>query len=304
MNLEYFEQFDLEKSPTGNHRLRNPFDWEHMHKSTSMVLYEEICVIKCYRTGYCADIWSFVMKQEQCNFTKACQILGNVTRGEVSVKNSLRFVSKLQMPEPFIPLHEAEGVIGKSMQEYVESRGFDVVSLGFKGFGYSLHDDWMGYLLIPFMFGRELVYWQGRALSELRERYKNPKGLAHGKSDLLYNQNALSWSKTIYLTEGWACAETLGYEACAYLGSEMSGKQIELLLNSEAETIVLIPDEGYKLEGLKMALKLIKDKQVKVIDLSGIGKDVNKVGKQIVMDEIENTALLTYGQIIREINTQ
>lgn len=263
----YLTQFDGYDSGKG-FRFKNPLDTGF--SGDAAVYYDAVGVIKDYHLDKVYHPVDFVMAVEECGYREAIEIVGELKPKQHHPINS---VQEVQVPEGFRDILSA-GVMGDRVRKYVQDRGFDVEDLFIDGFGYSMHPDWIGYLLIPFEVDGRVVYYQGRSVTGREPKYKNIVTEGYGKSDLLYNEVAVNY-ETCFLVEGWACARTI--DGAAYLGKSMSERQISKVINGKCEKVIIIPDYGAWQEGLEMASRILKYKKVGMIKLED-ERDINDRG--------------------------
>ena len=119
-------------------------------------------------------------------------------------------------------------------------------------------------------------------------RYKNPakEKFGVGKGDVLFNEEALYMQDTIYLTEGWADAATMGKLGVSTQGLDLGIMQTSMIIQSPVKEVIIVTDAGQYRQGLKQAEKLYRHKICKVLDLkmlSEYGKDINEIGKDKVL---------------------
>ena len=219
-------------------------------------------------------------------------------------------VSEVALPAGYQGLLRGDGVIGDRAKTYLSGRGFDLEHLDNLGVGYCIdqHEDkqknFFGYIIIPLKKNGKLSYFLARDFMGNFPRYKNPPRdwFGVGKSEFLFNEAALHIYDTIYLTEGWADAATMGENGVSYQGLDLSIYQSTAIIESPVNEIVIIPDIGAYKEGLKQAEKLYKHKKVKVVDLSRLnttGKDVNNIGKRSVQYQVDKTEYLSWARLYK-----
>lgn len=186
--------------------------------------------------------------------------------------------SDVALPEHFKLLSEPGDFRGRVLS-YLKNRGFSETFIDMKGVGYCDEGVYLGYLIIPFIRSGELVYWIGRdALDRGGSKYVNPKGVS---KEVIYNQDALMKYDTIYITEGVFDAWTIGNNAVATLGWQVTDYQLNCLINSSAKKIVIAPDPGYSSYAYTLASKLTgKEVWIKQ-EATG---DVNSIGRRKFME--------------------
>ena len=292
----------------------------------------------CWSCGASGLISDFVVEMEGINEWEARKLLQNYEETEIEIKASdvdyelidISSTHELSMPYSFRPLLDGRGKsLGEQAIHRLESRGFDVAKLHAKGFGYCFKspdkssfkdykeffdNNFTGYIIVPFTALGSTVYYIGRDFVGNELRYKNPpSSLGVGKTGIIYNEDALLTQDKLYITEGWADAETMGEQGTATLGWNLDTIQFKKYVKSSASKFVLIPDIGYDNQGLtyfKHALIMADrfmsvGKKVKVLDLSTyseLGKDANEIGYKNVRHIEKHTPFLDYATIIEQLS--
>lgn len=324
--FDYFDSnFILKKSTKGWWILDCPIC---LNENRKFAVHFHYGIAKCWVCGYKTNIVKFVSENEMCSYFQAIDILNNRTTRAIeldyTVDTPIRIGNGkyIEMPKGFHTLLEGDGVIATRARNYLTGRGFDVEDLDFEGFGYCNQqcsekelqegmEDFFGYILIPFKVRGRLVYYIGRDFIGNFLRYKNPskEKFGVGKGDLLFNSDALNIYEECFLLEGWADAKTLGDNAMSSQGWSLSETQKSVINSAEVcKSLVLVPDAGKDGEGvlfyekaLQLACEFIDDFKIKVINLNSLeqGKDVNEIGRQRVLDLIEETPYLSFSEIMK-----
>ena len=279
--------------------------------------------VKCWRAkcGYKSNLSDFIAENENIDgWYKVKEFIEefeptniNITYYDNVVMTPKIRSKVIDFPFGYTPLMEGNGIFGKRARTYLSERGFDIEQLDYEGFGYcsSEHEDfslnYFGYIIIPFVKKGKLVYYIGRDFLDRdnKYKYKNPsfEKLGIGKSELLFNEDAIYEKRFIYLVEGWSCAKSIGDEGVAYLGNKLSPVQNSKILKSGVRDIVFIPDVGAYENALKMAVDFIGNKNVKILDLEKTGltspekNDVNSIGFEKLEPFCEKLKNLNYGDL-------
>lgn len=177
----------------------------------------------------------------------------------------------LTLPEYFYKLiPDGTDELSNIALEYLKSRGIE------NNYEYYLCKDlkqkmWYGRLIIPYYKGNNLIFYQGRALYETKNRYIN--SVVDNKSIVLYNYDEIykNHDQPLYIVEGYFDAYHLN--GIAILGNELTDAKIKVINESKREKIY-IPDRYGN--GKKPALKALDNNWN--ISLPDIGncKDVNE----------------------------
>lgn len=311
----YFNsRFRLKKSTNGWYAFKCPFCNE-LENRQKMAVQLNYGVCKCWVCEYQNSIIDFIIDYEGVKYGQAKLLLNEAKPSDVTFDelegSAVRQLSTVKMPYGYKGILEESSTLAVRARNYLEKRGFDLKELDRLGVGFcneiakegmAEEDDYFGYIIIPFKSKGKLVYYIGRDYIGNFLRYKNPakEKLGVGKSELLFNEDALHIYGEVFITEGWADAFTMGRKGIATLGWSLSKSQKNKILNSPVDRLIFIPDAGgesgrsFYERAVEVAMEFIDHKEIKVIDLNGLeGKDVNEIGKEVVDSLIEKTEVLT-----------
>lgn len=313
------------RSPQGWHSMDCPF----CGKYKKCAVHLEIQYVKCWSCGAACNVAEFVQEVEKCNYYEACQILNNCKSAAIDLEvlsdiETTVVASDITLPDGWQSIADGTGMMGNRARAYLEQRGFDIDALDFKGFGYcnkhhssygtdayDINKDFYGYIIVPFKSQGRLQYYLGRDFMNQFLRYKNPPAdwAGVGKSDVIYNEEALYMHKTIFVVEGWSDAEMLGKRGTATLGWTMSRQQLNAYHKSKASKLIFIPDAGvdqatgqtYYQKAVQVAMGFLEtEKKVYVVDLNvpeldryfndkgERAKDVCEIGVEPVVDRFKH----------------
>lgn len=258
----------------------------------------------CFRCGEHPSPIQLVMYLERVDtYTEAKAILESGEFEGYTFKEEkieIKERKEVYLPEGFKSILFGNSNLAKSARNYVKSRGFDINKVAMSGWGYGTKGKYFGYLIIPFHENGKLVYFNARLFIGNGPKYNNPDtsetGL--GKSFILYNKDALSMYRTVYLCEGAINAETLGERGIASGGKAISRYQINEIIKSPVERIIILFDPDAKDRAIDLALKLVNFKKVKVVFLPE-GKDVNDLGKKTTMRYVYSTHYQSYQELLK-----
>jgi len=303
LHTYFLTRFEIEPSTNNWFIFDNPFDVEGAGKKKMAVQYQ-YKTVKCWRTGYKESIVKFISQYEGIKEAEVYPLIFNLSDSALDLKplSSRHFRNildvQIEMPPGFKLLSEGIGTnLGERAIHYLESRGFDYLELDEEGFGYCNETskdpkwDYFGYLIIPFKIDGTLRYYIGRDFLGHRDlRYKNPPVAEFkiGKSDLLFNQDALYIEDEVFLTEGWADARTLGHEGSAYMGLKMSDEQIHIVRESSCKTLVFVPDIGFIKQAAQNAFEFVEDKEIYILDLRRVAKESEKDANEVGQARVRN----------------
>ena len=258
----------------------------------------------CFVCGQHPNVFNLIMYLEKVDtYSEVYQILdkdeysGYVFKEE---KSGILSHKPIYLPEGFINIRFGDSTLGRSARNYVKKRGFDINQVSMSGWGYGTKGKYLGYLIIPFHEKGKLVYYNARLFFGNGPKYNNPEvsDTGIGKSFILYNKDALEIFKTIYLCEGAINAETMGKQGIASGGKIMSRYQINEIIRSQVERVIILFDPDAKDRAIEVALKLIPYKKVKVIFLPE-GKDVNDIGRKATLKLIYSQRYLSYQELFK-----
>lgn len=260
----------------------------------------DIGYVKCWVCGAACNVCEFVEQIEDIDYLGARAMLHSYKASSIDVELISDIVVQrtveidLILPEGWQSILDGVGMLGDRARKHLEQRGFDLEVLDFKGFGYCnkhyvgksgedeqaiRNKDFFGYIIVPFKKDNILSYYIGRDYIGNFLRYKNPPSdwVGIGKSEVIYNEEALSLYKTIYTMEGWSDAEASGKRGTATLGWNWSKVQMDKYMKSVANKIVMFPDAGkdkatgqtYYQKATQTAMSMLdSDKTIYVVDLN------------------------------------
>lgn len=244
----------------------------------------------CFRCGYKKKPLEVLMELEHIEtYSEAIKFLNSNKDFEGyeyhEEKVELKTHKSVYLPDGFKLLDRGNSQLAKSARHYIQSRGFDYRELAKKGWGYATTGKYLGYIIIPFLSNGSLTYFNARRYCGSGPRYNNPEtsdtGL--GKSFIWYNHDALYMYKTIFICEGAINATVLGDKAVASGGKFVSRYQINELIKSPVERIIICLDSDALEKAVSLASQLIDYKKIKVIQFPD-GQDVNDLGKKRTMN--------------------
>lgn len=257
----------------------------------------------CFVCGEHPSTIDLVMDLENLEtYTEVLRVLDKEEySGYVYKEEAVELKSKkaLYLPEGFKLLNQGDSLLAKSARAYVKKRGFDIEQVSKMGWGYGTKDKYLGYLIIPFHEHGELVYFNARLFIGNGPRYNNPEvsesGL--GKSFIIYNKDALEIYKSVFLCEGAINAQTMGERGIAMGGKAVSRFQVNEILRSSVERIIILLDPDAMDRAIDLALQLVNFKKVKVVKLPD-GKDCNDLGKDSVLRYVYQVHYQNYHELL------
>lgn len=286
--------------------------------SRKLVVHLDYAYVKCWKNCFPAGFAPiFVKNYLSCSYFDAYTILEEATPG-LRIRDYMDTSPvrrDIVLPEGYKRILDGKSPFARGARNYLIGRGFDLNYLDMIGVGYSDDDDYFGYIIIPFKKDGSIVYFIGRDFMNRgnKYRYKNPpqEEFGVGKSEVLFNEEALYMYDKIYLMEGWADAASIGNNALSIQGKSLSPFQWDIIKSSPVKEVVVISDLGAEMEALEMLEQLYKSKKTKLIKLTqfkDLGKDVNAIGADKVL-AIESqtpyiTTLADFYHEARSLNTR
>lgn len=290
---------------------------------------------KCFKCSFRGSIIDYVAEIEDKTYNEARELLWMIEPARIvldSLADELNNEPKLKnvkitLPDGFKSILDGTDAMAIRARRYLTKRGFDLEELDHDGFGYCTksHEEFtknfLGYIIIPFKRQGKLVYYIGRSFVGHDEmRYKNPPTdyVGIGKSDVIFNESALHLYKTVFISEGWSDAKTMGKNGTATLGWNMSNTQKGFYINSSVKRLVFLPDAGIETgTGLTFYQKATQvatefmdlGKEVYVVnpnvpELAILGKDANEIGRDAMMKQYKATPRLTWETAMKILTTK
>lgn len=214
-------------------------------------------------------------------------------------------VESLELPPHYQLISMGDGPFGKSARFYMtKKRGLRLKTLARAGVGYCNEGPYEGYIIIPYYVMGKLVYYTGRKFIGAGPKFMNPEEETYGvgKSQVLYNQDALLMYDRVHLVESAINGLTLGNNAAAFGGKDVSPTQLYALLRSPCSAYTIILDPDAQAKSYELAFKLCDYKRVKVIHMPE-DQDVNSYGKSATLELIRDTPYMNHQQLRKAYQT-
>lgn len=259
----------------------------------------------CFRCNSKGNLLDLVLILERLEtFNEGLKVLEQYKDSGYRIKEErveLKQLAPMILPEGFRLLNQGTSQIAKSARAYIKGRGFDPNQLSKLGWGYSTDEKHFGYLIIPYYKDRKIIYYNARNFLSTGPRYLNPdiEESSLGKSQILYNEEALYMYKSVYLCEGVFNAITLSQNrGICTAGKFVSSYQENKIIKSPVERIILCLDGDAIEQAIQLALKLCLYKQVKLV-IFPKDKDANDLGLRKSLHLIYNTKYMNYQELIQ-----
>ena len=280
----------------------------YCHRENKMGVNLSMWRTNCFRCGEHPSPTQMIMDIEGLdNYGELIKLLHNGEFTELEFSEEKVEPSEKKpayLPEGFKNINLGTSQLAKSMRNYIRKRGFNVKDLSNFGIGYCNKGPLFGYLIIPFFYEGELRYYNARQVMGNGPRYNNPSkditGL--GKEFLIFNYDALSMYRSVFICEGAINALTLGDRGIALMGKAFSRYQVNQIIKSSCEHVIILLDPDAKEYAIKLALELVHFKKVKVVFLPE-EKDVNDLGKSETLKLVYQTRYMQYKDLIKLKNS-
>lgn len=210
-------------------------------------------------------------------------------------------IKTIQLPESFKLLTLGQSEVSKLARSYMRKRGFNTFKLSMQGVGYCSSGKFAGMIILPFYRQSRLVYFIGRRFLALGlNKFNNPDAeeFGIGKTELIFNEDALQIYSTVYIVESVINALTIGPNAIAIMGKKISPVQLSKILRSPCKRFVICLDPDAYTQAIQLGFKLVEYKKVKVIKFPE-ERDVNDLGRKWVIQRKKQTPYQSYMDLIR-----
>lgn len=238
----------------------------------------------CFKCGHNPTPISLVFDKEKITtYVELYRILDNlegITFYEEAVE-VFEIKRDNVLPDGYRNIRSGESILAKAARKYLEKRGFNLKELSRAGFGYCTKGKYMGYIIMPFYYNNLLVYFNARLYMGNGPKFNNPdiEDFGIGKSFIIYNRDALYIYNRIFIVESVTNARTIGDNAIGMGGKALSSQQINDIIKSPCEKVIIGLDRDAIDYAIKLAFELIDYKKVKIM-IMPTDDDINKVGRK------------------------
>lgn len=211
----------------------------------------------------------------------------------------------VEWPEEYRTLRDGkDSQNGQKAITYLLNRGFDMELLSKMGFGYCATGYYRQRIIIPFYESGRLVYWQARDFSgnvDPKKKILNPPTwlVTTGKTQVLFNSTAINDFDVAVLTESWGSSLALGRMSFAINGSHMSDRQLQLIKQARAATVIVMLDPGQEIVAWDTAKRLSAWKRVFVSELRG--GDPNEVSRSVLYKTLRTAKAYTSVEYLKQM---
>ena len=203
------------------------------------------------------------------------------------------------LPKDYKLISLGDSFIAKTARSYMRKRGFKISKLELAGVGYCETGEYKAHIIIPYYIWGELIYFNARKFMGGGAKFNNPKeeDIGIGKNQVIYNQDALFTYNTVWLLESATNCLTIGDRSIGLGGKTLSETQMSTILRSPVKKLIIGLDRDALLWAIKLALKLVKQKSVKLIIFPD-KRDVNDLGKPDTLKLAKGFDYLSYTQLL------
>lgn len=298
----YNDRYKLKPSTRGWYR----FDCFNCGGDYTMGINLKQSKLHCFKCGFYVSpaegirqLMRFDTMHQVWNLLKEYEVDSNYKETEDKIVES----KPVKLPKSFKLLYKLkqDSLLGNIAANYlVKTRGFSLSKLSQAGVGYCISGKYAGYIIFPYYANGKLIFYQGRKFTEFGTKMKNPplEEFGVGKSQVIYNQDALFLYKRTYCVESITNALTLGDKAFAISGKSASSEQIQTILKSPCEEIVIILDKDAIDKAIELALILCDYKKIKIVFMP-TDDDVNAIGRKKTMQLIKKSKWVNYREIFK-----
>lgn len=241
----------------------------------------------CFKCGYKPQPLYLVLEVEKLQtISEVKALLNNLEGITYYEEEQVPFEIKLDnlLPEGYKNIKQGNSVIANAARNYLKKRGFDITELANSGWGYCTKGKYSGYIIMPYYYGNLLVYFNARLFIGAGPKFNNPpvEDFGIGKSFIIYNRDALYMYNLIYLVESVTNSRTIGDNSIAIGGKVLSKYQLNDIIKSPCEKIIIGLDRDAIHYAIDIAYLLVDHKKVKImvmpneIDINELGKNKSK----------------------------
>lgn len=224
---------------------------------------------------------------------------GKQTNQQLTTKISHIYPTTIPLPMDFYPLvDDPEDDWCQYTIEYLSNRNIDWTTYPFYCVKPTANKKWYGRLIIPTFYEDNLIFYQGRDLTDMHvKKYLNPPVV---RDCILYGYHNLlnNISDPIYVLEGWFDAFQIN--GVAIYGNKMTAQQIQWL-NKTNRIKVIIPDrfgDGHILANQAIQLGWSVSTPFVDTDVKDVNEGIVRYGLLYVMRSIvDNISEGTQAQI-------
>jgi hypothetical protein len=266
--------------------------------------------VNCFKNcGVPSNPLDLLMEMENLETINEARAFLNIQQDYLAYENLIPKEKALvrtpiELPESYTLLNLGSGMLADAARKSMIKRGFNVRKLAQLGTGYCTEGHYAGYIIFPFFHRTQLEFFQGRKFAGMGPKMMNPneEDYGVGKSQLIYNRDALYMYKKIYVLESITNAITLGDRAIALLGKKASPYQISAMIKSPCEELIVILDPDARVEAINLCMILSQYKKTKLVywgKLSDEGPDVNDLGKKETLQRVKAAEYVNYNSLIK-----
>lgn len=256
----------------------------------------------CFKCTYHIKPLELIMEIEGINtYYKLKSILDNL-EGRKYVEPILEpyeLKKNTVLPESYRNIRSGNSVFSRSARKYLKNRGFEIIELSKMGWGYCTNGKYQGYIIMPFYVNNKLIYFNARRFLGSGPKFNNPdiEDFGLGKSMIIYNVDALYMYRKCFLFESVTNCATIGKQAIGTGGKKISNYQMNIIIKSPCEKIIIGLDEDAIDDAIDVGIKLVNFKKIKIM-LFPQNKDVNDLGRNKSLNIARKSKYLNYNDLM------
>ena len=211
--------------------------------------------------------------------------------------------SQISLPKEFIPLSNTQpldsitAIEAKHALKFLKKRGITQSDIIKYNIGFCPSGSFDHRIVIPsYDNAGDLNYFVSRTyLPDDPQKYKNPPV----NKNIIGFEYYVNWNAPIILVEGIFDALTIKRNVIPLFGKDIPEQLMMKIVSSQVQKVYIALDNDALKEAIKHCEKLISyGKEVYLVELGG--KDANEIGFEKFLENIENTAPLTFSTLINK----
>ena len=211
--------------------------------------------------------------------------------------------SQISLPKEFIslsntqPLDSITAIEAKHALKFLRKRGVTQSDIIKYNIGFCPSGSFDHRIVIPsYDNAGDLNYFISRTyLPDDPQKYKNPPV----NKNIIGFEYYINWNAPIILVEGIFDALTIKRNVIPLFGKDIPEQLMMKIVSSQVQKVYIALDDDALKEAIKHCEKLISyGKEVYLVELGG--KDANEIGFEKFLENIENTAPLTFSTLINK----
>jgi|TARA_R110002153_G_scaffold64821_10_gene173776 hypothetical protein len=235
-----------------------------------------------------------ILKSLQASYNKIKE-LGKLV-GEIDTRTLIKTSHDLALPLEYIPILNGnmKSPDYRNAVKYLKLRGIKKYDILRYSIGYCESGEYGGMIIIPsYDANGELNYFTARSFYDVSFKHKNPQV----SKDIIGYDLLVNWNEPINIVEGPFDALTVGENAIPLFGKLIQNTLKHKILQSRVSRVNLLLDADARKKALEHAQYFMNNNiAVHLVDMEG--SDPSELGKTKVLEMIENSEQLSFGQLM------